>query len=277
MKAVLIRTGSVPVLSSPGSPRVSLYRHDSKSSVSSPRVSIHLDSNRAPTRGIRRVSSESDVIQSEIGFSRLSGAGSRSFPERIPEEEYLLSESEEDGGLGSTSLKINSAGMFPVANIGIPLEELGFSGGGFGKGKNTGGEGGGGDYRIGNGEERSKMGAYYLEMLESNPGDSLLLRNYAKFLHEVEKDSVRAEEYYGRAILASPGDGELLSLYAKLIWETQKDGERAKSYFNQALYASPDDSTVLGSYAHFMWEADDDEDEESNGVVGATPALVAAF
>ena len=76
--------------------------------------------------------------------------------------------------------------MCSVPNIGIPLEELGFSRGGFSKGKNTGGEGGGGgDYRIGNGEERSKMGAYYLEMLESNPGDSLLLRNYAKFLHEV--------------------------------------------------------------------------------------------
>ena len=99
-------------------------------------------------------------------------------------EEYL-SESEDDGGLGSTSLKINNAGMCSVPNIGIPLEELGFSGGGLGKGKNTGGEGGGGDYRIGNGEERSKMEAYYLEMLESNPGDSLLLRNYAKFLHEV--------------------------------------------------------------------------------------------
>jgi hypothetical protein len=78
--------------------------------------------------------------------------------------------------------------MCPVPNIGIPLEELGFSGGGFGKGKNTGGEGG--DYRIGNGEERSKMGAYYLEMLESNPGDSLLLRNYAKFLNELLQKNI---------------------------------------------------------------------------------------
>jgi Tfp pilus assembly protein PilF len=57
----------------------------------------------------------------------------------------------------------------------------------------------------------------------------------------VEKDTVRAEEYYGRAILASPGDGELLSLYGKLIWDSYRDGERAKSYFDQAVYASPDD------------------------------------
>lgn len=57
---------------------------------------------------------------------------------------------------------------------------------------------------------------------------------------KVEKDTVRAEEYYGRAIIASPGDGEVLSLYGKLIWDTQRDGDRAKSYFDRAVHASPD-------------------------------------
>lgn len=112
----------------------------------------------------------------------------------------------------------------------------------------------------------------------------------------------RAEEYYGRAILADPGDGEALSMYGKLIWETKRDEERAQCYFDQAVNASPDDwyvmlyvefgfflffrilkglglgcdfcSMVLGSYAHFMWEAEDDEDEEEELMVGASPALV---
>ncbi|XP_075640953.1 uncharacterized protein LOC142612696 [Castanea sativa] len=261
MKAVLIRTGSVPVLP-PGSPPVTLYRNDSlsgvftgeKSPVTSPRVSLNLDNNRrrdAPATGMRRAFSETDMIRSESGLSKLSGVGSRTFPSIIPEEEYVS-----DSELGSPGLKTNGAGVWP--EIGIPVEELEFSGGGgFGKGRKTGG----GDSGIGNGEEKSKMGAYYLEMIKSNPGDSLFLRNYAKFLHEVEKDTVRAEEYYGRAILACPGDGELLSLYARLIWETQRDGDRAKSYFDQAVYASPNDCMVLGSYAQFMWEAEEEEDE----------------
>lgn len=58
---------------------------------------------------------------------------------------------------------------------------------------------------------------------------------------QVERDYVRAEEYYGRAILASPADGEVLSLYGKLIWETQSDQERAKGYFDQAIKACPED------------------------------------
>lgn len=60
-------------------------------------------------------------------------------------------------------------------------------------------------------------------------------------IFQVEKDPIRAEEFYGRAILASPGDGELLSLYAKLIWETERDRERAQCYFDQAVSASPND------------------------------------
>lgn len=189
MRAVLPRTGSVPVLSrtaSAGSPRVSLSRHDStgcffsgaKGSVGSPRISLHFDINHrkdspAPARGIRRAFSESDIIRSEIGFSGLSGAGSLSFPARIPEDEHL-SEIDDEG----ERLVLNGPRIWP--EIGIPLEELGFFGGG---GKPGGG--GGGYDGIGSGDDRSKIGAYYLEMLKSNPGDSLLLRNYGKFLHEV--------------------------------------------------------------------------------------------
>ncbi|KAG2680294.1 hypothetical protein I3760_11G093300 [Carya illinoinensis] len=290
MRAVLLRTGSVVVLPCspvvPGSPRVSLSRQDSascllsaeRSSVNSPRISMHFDSNRrrdSPARmEIRRAYSETDLIRCESQFSRLNGAGSRSFQSSLPEEE-CLSERDDEYGVGSLP---KGAGIWPES--GIPLEELGFFGGGFGRGgkKSCGGDD---DNGIGNREERSKIGAYYLEMLKSNPEDSLLLRNYGKYLHEVENDTGRAEEYYGRAILASPGDGELLSLYGNLIWETQKDVDRAKSYFDQAVHASPDDCMVLGSYANFMWEAEEEEEEEneeSKKRDGASPpVLVAAF
>ncbi|PON48310.1 Signal transduction response regulator [Parasponia andersonii] len=266
MKAVLIRTGSVPVqVQSPhvsGSPRVCLSRSDSlsgvvfsgeKAAVSSPKLSLHFEINRRrkDRAVIRRSLSETDMI----GSKTESAAGSRSFPARIPEEE-------------------ESAPLSRTASFsGIPLEEIGISGGGFGRGSRSGGGGGFGD--------RSKLGEYYQEMLKANPSDSLLLRNYGKYLHVVEKDLVRAEEYYARAILANPGDGELLSLYGKLIWETQRDEDRAKSYFDQALAASPDDCTVLGSFAHFMWEAEENDEEEmkskTENMSSRAPALVPAF
>ncbi|XP_061987973.1 uncharacterized protein LOC133706451 [Rosa rugosa] len=125
-------------------------------------------------------------------------------------------------------------------------------------------------------EERRKMVEYYQEMLKSNPSDPLLLRNYGQFLHEVEKDMVRAEECYCRAILASPGDGELLSLYAKLIWESQRDKDRANSYFNQAVSASPNNCMVLGSFASFMWEVEEDEEDDEEINSNSTTAQVSS-
>ncbi|KAK3041566.1 hypothetical protein RJ639_000700 [Escallonia herrerae] len=276
MKAVLSRTGSVPVhLSSylPGSPRVSISTHDigagffsgERSSSASPRISLNVETTRRST--IRKALSEPDMIAAESEIPRVFR--SRSFPARIPEEEYASDCDDEVGGGGVGSLVLSDRAFdqkdYDWPRNGIPLEEVEFSGGGNGKGRLTGGGSGGDDYGIGGfsggNADRGKIGAYYLEMLKSNPTNSLLLRNYAKFLHEVEMDTSKAEEYYGRAILASPGDGEVLSLYGKLIWETQRDEDRAKSYFDLAVYASPHDCAVLGSYAHFMWEAEDEEDE----------------
>lgn len=101
---------------------------------------------------------------------------------------------------------------------------------------------------------------YYQSMLEENPGNPLLLSNYAKFLHEVQHDIPKAEEYYGRAILASPEDAEVLSLYAKFTWETYNDAARAETYFAWAVKATPDDCYVLSSYAHFLWDSEEEED-----------------
>ncbi|KAI5601986.1 hypothetical protein BDE02_01G127300 [Populus trichocarpa] len=276
MKSVPLRTGSFPIQSTvrPGSPKISLTRYDSPtnifSGVSSPRDSLHLDINHHQTGApIRRALSESNVIRSEReasrGLKKPSGAGSRSFPSMIPEvEEHVFGDRVDD-----------YAGIWPKS--GIPLEELGFSGDGFGK--SSGGHGGNGRHGGSGGDDVSKMGDYYKQMLKSNPNDALILRNYGKYLHEVEGDAEKAEEYYGRAILASPGDGEVLSLYGKLIWDAKRDGERAKSYFDQAVFASPNDCMVLGSYASFMWEAEEggEEEEEDKSEVSSAAAMVAAF
>ncbi|KAF5176811.1 Tetratricopeptide repeat (TPR)-like superfamily protein [Thalictrum thalictroides] len=50
------------------------------------------------------------------------------------------------------------------------------------------------------------------KMIESNPGNGLLLGNYAKFLKEVRGDLIKAEEYCERAILVNPDDANVLEL-----------------------------------------------------------------
>ncbi|KAI3867692.1 hypothetical protein MKW92_051797 [Papaver armeniacum] len=110
--------------------------------------------------------------------------------------------------------------------------------------------------------KKDSVETYYKQMIEANPGNSLLLGNYAKFLKEEKGDLVKAEEYCGRAILANPSDGSVLSLYADLIWQTHKDVSRAETYFDQAVQASPDDCFVLASYAHFLWDTEEDDEEK---------------
>ncbi|KAH6790721.1 hypothetical protein C2S51_005727 [Perilla frutescens var. frutescens] len=255
MKSLLFRTSSAPIpvqLSpAPGSPQLPVSV-SVDCGAASPQISLHAETQR---RSIRRSASEPNVIRSEM--RTLSKLGSRSFT-AIPELEY-----DEDHA---------------AANGRMTWEELGSPGGGMNKNRKSGGGGSGG---YGSDAERKKMRAYYQEMIKSNPTDSLLLRNYGKYLHEVEGDVVKAEEYYGRAILASPGDGEVLSLYGKLIWETKRDESRAKSYFTQAIEASPNDCMVLGSYAHFLWEAEEeecrDDDEISESEVQLPRLMVEAF
>lgn len=146
----MIRTGSF-ALQSPavsGSPRVSLARNDSlssvfsgeRSTVGSPMISLHFDVNRRRDKMIRRSLSESDVLQSASD--------------------------------GFRALPASYAGK--LAGSGISTEEL----------VPGGGDCGGNTVTVQEGEQR-KIGAYYQEMLKSNPDDPLLLRNYGKFLHEV--------------------------------------------------------------------------------------------
>ncbi|KAJ8562339.1 hypothetical protein K7X08_011630 [Anisodus acutangulus] len=151
----------------------------------------------------------------------------------------------------------------------VELVVDGSGSGGAGRGKKCGG-GGGSDFDGENDdgfEEDSNHGSdstdlYYTKMIQADPGNSLLLGNYARFLKEVRGNLVKAEEYCGRAVLANPSDGNVLSLYADLIWRSHKDAPRAYNYFQKAVKVAPNDSYVLASYAHFLWDAEDEEEEK---------------
>ncbi|XP_043700508.1 uncharacterized protein LOC122651261 [Telopea speciosissima] len=138
----------------------------------------------------------------------------------------------------------------------------GIGGDGGGRRGSHGGDGNDGFGFSDSNHGNDKTEVYYQKMIEANPGNGLILGNYARFLKEVRGDFAKAEEYCGRAILANPGDGNVLSLYADLIWESHKDAHRAERYFDQAVKAAPDDCYVLASYARFLWDAEDEEDEE---------------
>ncbi|OAY47166.1 uncharacterized protein LOC110617219 [Manihot esculenta] len=149
---------------------------------------------------------------------------------------------------------------------------------GSGGGKICGGGGGGSDNGDGgnsgfwdsnSGNDRTDV--YYQKMIEANPGNSLLLSNYAKFLKEVRADFVKAEEYCGRAILENPNDGNVLSMYADLIWQRHRDASRAEAYFDQAVKAAPDDCFVLASYARFLWDTEEDEGHEGEEMSESSP------
>ncbi|WCJ29135.1 Tetratricopeptide repeat (TPR)-like superfamily protein [Euphorbia peplus] len=270
MKSLLLRNGSLPKSSPafPSSPKFSISRRDSISGVFSGErnAPVSLNLRRKTTTPIGRTRSENDIAGSETEvLKNIVTATSRSFPARIPEEEYVFGEDQMDRDCGGW--KLSGSGLWPEKDVG------------FGTGGGDGGDRGKRNDSGGNGDGRKRMGEYYEEMLKLNPGDSLLLRNYGRFLEEVEGDKERAEEYYGRAILANPGDGEVLSLYGRLIWDMHRDEERAQSYFHQAVSASPNDCMVMGSYARFMWEAAEDEDEEINGQtqVLSSAAMVAVL
>ncbi|PKU68737.1 uncharacterized protein LOC110096052 [Dendrobium catenatum] len=209
---------------------------------------------------LRRVRSDTDLIRS----APMSSCGSRWLPPALHPDV-------KEDGLHARVWKGVSKEVVVVKED----EEVEFSGG---SGKGKGRKSMGGSFGDGGNEENDgnrMIDHYYQEMLRADPGNPLLLRNYGRFLHEVERDLKKAEGYYGRAILACPGDGDLFSLYARLIWDSHRDCKRAETYHERAVEASPNDCYVLGSYAHFLWEAEEEGEEE--GMVDSSSSSVEAF
>jgi len=152
MRTSLMRTGSVPVLNPvhSGSTRTSLSRQASFTGDNNHRV-------QSPKVSLHFHSTDkhSDGINRSL---------SESITIKSPIKNFTFSQ----------NLKRIGSQYFPI-------EDTGFGGGGgFDHGDVTVTTGG-------NGGERMKIGAYYEEMLKSNPTDALLLRNYGKYLHEVSQ------------------------------------------------------------------------------------------
>ncbi|KAJ3689555.1 hypothetical protein LUZ61_018719 [Rhynchospora tenuis] len=215
---------------------------------------------------LRRARSEADLI----------GTGTRPAP-LIP----LPIQEDEENAMVDLNLKTRAftvQGMITEEEPGEKMkeEEREVYGGGMGNGgdRSRGGKGGRGS---GDQSENRQIHGRYKELLKSDPGNALLLRNYGKFLHEVEGDVKGAEECYGRAILASPGDGEVLMLYGMLVWENYGEKERAGAYLQRATEVSPHDCMVLAAHAKFLWEIGDDEDGDSTESMTQFQSLVAAF
>ncbi|KAL4378015.1 hypothetical protein GQ457_02G041080 [Hibiscus cannabinus] len=275
---MLLRSASTPLLNS-RIPRLKELSSEPEVSCSS---LVSVGSNDDSRRRVTRAVSEADLrmasspVVPKLGkVKENSGILSGIF---VEEEEF---EKEEAGfqWRRTTSLAVE--------------EESGIGGGGDGGGSGTG-DNEWSSWDSNNGNDGTDL--YYRKMIEDNPGNSLLLSNYARFLKEVTLDHLfhsfsfkqmnakPTNEYCGRAILANPNDGNVLSMYAGLIWETRKERSRAETYFDQAIKAAPDDCYVLASYARFLWDADeedDDEEEESeqnfiHGVHSIPPPLTAA-
>ncbi|EXC23987.1 hypothetical protein L484_003507 [Morus notabilis] len=297
---MLLRSSSTPILNSwlPHSkdschslspepeivPQISRSRSIVSLSVSSsPSSSMSpIDSTR---KNMTRASSETDL--------RDLAAPKKTALDRIVDgfsaEEEEEEEEEMERELGFRSA-MTSTRSYPGCEVGARETELvsvlvggGIGGGG---GRICGGGGGGG----GGGSDGSDDGSsgfwdsnrgnhgtdlFYRKMIEANPGNPLLLSNYAKFLKDVRGDLVKAEEYCGRAILANPNDGNVLSMYADLIWKSHKDASRAESYFDQAVKAAPDDCYILASYARFLWDAEEEGDEgaEETNLMSTQPNI----
>ncbi|KAG6759172.1 hypothetical protein POTOM_035641 [Populus tomentosa] len=108
------------------------------------------------------------------------------------------------------------------------------------------------DHAASDANEGGSAEEYCMRMVEENPCNSLVLKNYAEFLYQSKRDLEGAEEYYSRAILADPSDGETLSQYAKLVWELYHDHDKALSFYEQAAQATPSDRAL--KFTVFSWK-----------------------
>ncbi|KAI3709451.1 hypothetical protein L2E82_39213 [Cichorium intybus] len=226
----------------------SLKQHFIHQKLKSPTISLHFSSSlNDSSKLVSRESSRCDSVG--VSYSKRRN----SLNDHIHHTQCSISCIEDD----VLSKESDSRGMLFSSSGSNSNEEcrvqimLNGDGGGVGGGRICTGGGSDAEYHENDGTD-----AYYLNMVEANPGNSLILGNYAKYLKEVRCDFTKAKEYCSRSILANPNDGNVLSMYAELIWETQIDSASAESYFDLAIQASPHDCHVMASYAGFLWDSE---------------------
>ncbi|THU74822.1 hypothetical protein C4D60_Mb04t37460 [Musa balbisiana] len=211
---------------------------------------------------------------------RASPLASRGLPSPLDIKE-VIEAPHSSSPSSSTTSELDESGVAAAEAVSVGVASDACTGGGDGgvrtchggRGRRGSGGGGGGAENDGSGglnpsdsnHGNDATDAYYLQMIEADPGNSLILGNYAKFLKEVRGDVAKAQEYCERAILANPGDAGVLALYADLVWETSHDAPRAETYFRRAVEAAPGDCYILASYARVLWDAEE-EATETEGV-----------
>ncbi|KAL5769010.1 hypothetical protein ACOSP7_015568 [Xanthoceras sorbifolium] len=259
---MLIRSGSTPILDAwiphskdPSSPELEARTRSTTLTASFPSPPLCSLQNDVSSKRMTRSLSEIDIRSLSVPKKRSVNSIFNGIA--LEEKEEVTTTSLGGGLFSNPGLADKGCGSCEI--------DVMMSGGGKIPGRG-GSDGGGGDGRWGSWEFNSNgndsTDVYYQKMIEANPGNSILLGNYARFLKEVRGDFMKAEEYCERAILADPNDGNVLSMYANLVWQIHEDASRAESYFDQAVKAAPDDCYVLASYAHFLWDAEEEEDED---------------
>ncbi|XP_050369923.1 uncharacterized protein LOC126788016 [Argentina anserina] len=94
---------------------------------------------------------------------------------------------------------------------------------------------------------------FYQSELSKEPSNSLLLSNYAQFLHQVAHDNDRAEVYFKRAVGVEPADAEAYNKYATFLWRARNDLWAAEETYLEAINADPSNCYYAANYAHFLW------------------------
>ncbi|CAK7356920.1 unnamed protein product [Dovyalis caffra] len=264
---MILRSSSTPILNSwlPHSidslPEPDLQRTKSTSLVVS--TSLHCQPSPTDDHSTKKITTRASYLQKTKKSTTKIPTHSISKQPSIKENNNDDHEEEEPSSSSRVLFSSSGLGEGVVNDIGCGTQTLVVGGGvGDAGGGGAGGKGSdGGD--VGSGfYGNDSTDFYYQKMIEANPGNALLLGNYAKFLKEVKGDVAKAEEFCERAILANPSDGNVLSLYADLIWQTQKDPRRAETYFDQAVKTASDDCYVLASYAKFLWDAGEENQNE---------------
>ncbi|KAH7282533.1 hypothetical protein KP509_35G034900 [Ceratopteris richardii] len=106
----------------------------------------------------------------------------------------------------------------------------------------------------------------YQEEIRMDPGNPLLLANYAQFLHLVRHHNARAESFFRRALAAAPdgADADVMAKFANFLWIAKGDLAEAERTFQAAAEAEPTNAYHAGSYANFLWSSEACRAEETS-------------